>query len=57
MTTAVIMERVKKAVKSGDLRELTAEKFQELGVHVDQGTGAEDYSSLHWACHYGKAEV
>lgn len=51
------MEKLKKAVKNGDLKELSAEKFLELGLQVDQGLGAEDYSCLHWACHHGKAEV
>ena len=48
---------MKKAVRSGDLKNLSAERFQELGLDLDAGLGPDEYNSLHWACHYGKAEV
>lgn len=57
METNLAMEKLKRAVKNGNLEELSPEKFQELGLQVDQSLGAEEYSCLHWACHYGKAEV
>lgn len=48
---------LKRAVRGGDLNLLSWERLGELGVQVDQGLGVEDYALLHWACHYGKAEV
>ncbi len=51
------MENVKRAIKNRDLLGLSADKFQELHINLNEGLGLEDYTSLHWACHYGKAEV
>lgn len=50
-------EDLKRAVRDGDVKSLSADRFRELGVEVDQGLGVDDYASTHWACHYGKAEV
>lgn len=50
-------ESVKRAVRSGDLAGLSRERFRELGIELDEGLGADQYSVLHWACHQGKAEV
>lgn len=50
-------ECVKKAVRSGDLGSLSAQRFGELGIELDEGLGVDQYSALHWACHHGKAEV
>ena len=52
-----VVESIKKTVKNGDLQGLSAERFHELGLQLNQGLGPKEYTSLHWACHYGKAEV
>ncbi len=51
------MEAIKRAVRDGDLNGLSAARFLELGVEIDEASGADEYTCLHWACHYGKAEV
>lgn len=51
------VESIKRAVKDGDLLGLCADRLQDLHINVNDGLGPEDYTSLHWACHYGKAEV
>ncbi len=50
-------ETVKQAIKAGDLGTLGPERLEELGVDVNECLGSEDYTTLHWACHYGRAEV
>ena len=50
-------EAVKKAVRAGDVEALAAEKLRDLGVSANDGIGRDGYTSLHWACHYGNAEV
>ena len=54
----VIMgEVVKRAIAGGDAEALAAERLDELGVDVNDTIGNDGYTPLHWACHYGKAEV
>ena len=50
-------EVVKRAVATGDAEALAAERLNELGVDVNDTIGSDGYTPLHWACHYGKAEV
>lgn len=50
-------ESVKRAVRGGDVKGLTAERFKELRIELDGGLGTDQYATLHWACHHGKAEV
>ena len=50
-------ERIKRAVRGGELQDLTLDSLRELGVGLDEGVGLVEYNCLHWACHYGKAEV
>lgn len=52
-----VEESVKRAIRKGDLQSLSADRLQELGVEIDGGIGRDDYTILHWACHYRKAEV
>ena len=51
------IENIKRAIRNGDLQGLSVEKFQELGLELNEGLGPKEYTPLHWACHYGKAEV
>lgn len=50
-------EVVKRAIAGGDAEALAAERLDELGVDVNDTIGNDGYTPLHWACHYGKAEV
>lgn len=52
-----VVENIKKVIKDGDLQGLSADKFHGFGVQLNEGLGPKDYTCLHWACHYGKAEV
>ena len=51
------VEAIKKAIRSGDTDDLEEEKLHELGVDVNSTLGNDGYTPLHWACHYGRAEV
>ena len=31
--------------------------LKELSVELEKPLGTDEYTCLHWACHYGKAEV
>ena len=48
---------MRRAVKNGDLAGLSAERLEELSVELEKPLGTDEYTCLHWACHYGKAEV
>ncbi len=50
-------ETVRQAIKAGDLAALAPERLEELSVDVNECLGSEGYTTLHWACHYGRAEV
>ena len=54
---AVAEENVRRAIKNGDLAGLSAERLEELSVELEKPLGTDEYTCLHWACHYGKAEV
>lgn len=54
---AVVEENIKRAIKSGDLEGLSADRLRELRVELNVGLGVDEYSCLHRACHYGKPEV
>ena len=48
---------VKEAIRSGDLDALEEERLEELGVYANSELGEDGFTPVHWACHYGKAEV
>lgn len=50
-------EKLKKAIFSGDLEALEKVNFQKYGLDINSPLGNDGYSALHWACHYGRAEV
>lgn len=50
-------ETVKQAIKTGDFAGLDPERLEKLGVDVNECLGSEGYTTLHWACQYGRAEV
>lgn len=54
---AIAEENVRRAIKIGDLASLSAERLEELSVELEKPLGADEYTCLHWASHYGKAEV
>ena len=51
------VEAIKKAIRSGNVEDLEKSNFQECGLDIDSGLGDDNYTALHWACHYGRAEV
>ena len=48
---------VKEAIRSGDLDALDEDKLEELGVYANSELGDDGFTPVHWACHYGRAEV
>ena len=48
---------IKEAIRSGDLDALDEERLHELGVDSDSELGEDGYTPIHWACHFGRAEV
>ncbi len=50
-------EALKKAIRSGNVEDLEESKFQHYGLDINSALGSDGYSALHWACHYGRAEV
>jgi len=57
MATAAAMENLKRAVRSGDVKALSAGRLDELRLEVNEGVLPDLYTALHWACHYRNAEV
>ncbi len=57
MATAAAMENLKRAVRSGDLKSLSAGRLDELRIELNEGFSPDSYAALHWACHYRNAEV
>ena len=52
-----VAERLKSAVRSGDLEVFKEANFQKYGLDINSPLGNDGYSTLHWACHYGRVEV
>ena len=52
-------EESHKEYSNGDLAGLSAERLaiEDLSVELEKPLGTDEYTCLHWACHYGKAEV
>ncbi len=50
-------EALKKAIRSGNVEDLEESNFQNYGLDINSALGSDGYSALHWACHYGRAEV
>lgn len=48
---------VKEAIRSGDVDALDEDKLEELGFNANSVVGDDGFTLVHWACHYGRAEV
>lgn len=48
---------VKEAIRSGDVDALDEDRLQELGVDANSELGEDGFTPVHWACHFGRAEV
>lgn len=54
---AVNINTVKEAIRSGDVEALDEDRLEELGVGANSVVGDDGFTLVHWACHYGRAEV
>ena len=57
MAAATAMENLKRAVRAGDMKALSAGRLDELRLELNEGVLPDVYTALHWACHYRNAEV
>jgi hypothetical protein len=48
---------VKEAIRSGDVDALDEERLEELGFKANSVVGDDGFTLVHWACHFGRAEV
>ena len=48
---------VKEAIRSGDVDALDEERLEELGFNANSVVGDDGFTLVHWACHFGRAEV
>ena len=48
---------VKEAIRSGDVDVLDEERLEELGLNANSVVGDDGFTLVHWACHFGRAEV
>ena len=54
LRSAIAEENVRRTIKNGDLAGLSAERLEELSVELEKPLGTDEYTCLHWACHYGR---
>ena len=57
MAAVAAMENLKRAVRAGDMKALSAGRLDELRLELNEGVYPDHYAALHWACHYRNAEV
>lgn len=48
---------VKEAIRSDDVDALDEERLEELGFNANSVVGDDGFTLVHWACHFGRAEV